>query len=236
MADHEDTPARATPSDASATNVQPQQDPMAEPEKNLALPKLTVPSATTVKPGDKPIPTGPAPAARPPQNRVEEIGDAPPAKIQFHIHEFDALRAEILAQVEHSRQLEIYALVGTAAIYAWFATGPTPRNALALWIPPLLAGLGALRSIGTLQRLNELGEYIMSIETKFALDGKAWEHYRAKRYRAEHHPAEHHPAEHYRAEHYRAKIRSSPFLWTAVIFWVLLLGVTLVVACWNLLS
>ena len=90
---------------------------------------------------------------------------------EFHLKEYETLKKEIADLVEHSRKLEIYAVGGIAAFYAWWflrtdpvtaATGASTALPAALWsachasavaaawytlmLPSLVVGLGGLRS------------------------------------------------------------------------------------------
>jgi hypothetical protein len=42
------------------------------------------------------------------------------ASKDFHLKEYESLKKEVSEQVEHTRKLEIYAVGGIAAFYAWF--------------------------------------------------------------------------------------------------------------------
>ena len=39
---------------------------------------------------------------------------------EFHFKEYDSLKTEIAALVEHSRKIEIYVVGAVAAFYAWY--------------------------------------------------------------------------------------------------------------------
>ncbi len=45
---------------------------------------------------------------------------------EFHLKEYDSLKKELGDLVEHSRKLEIYAVAGIAAFYAWYLTVMRP--------------------------------------------------------------------------------------------------------------
>lgn len=100
-----------------------------------------------------------------PQNPTEIESDK--YKRDFHLKEWESLRAEILSQIDHTRKLELAVVAGLAAYYAWFVTAK-PSHYL-LTIPTLLVLLGALRSWGTLVRIQEIATYIRTIEAAFSL-------------------------------------------------------------------
>src|SRR5689334_11824099 len=88
---------------------------------------------------------------------------------ELHLKEYESLRKEISELVEHSRKLEIYAVGGIAAFYAWFLAAETQPTRIALGIPTALAILAALRSLATLVRIEEIAGYILTIESALAL-------------------------------------------------------------------
>ena len=124
---------------------------------------------------------------------------------EFHLKEYESLKKELGELVEHSRKLEIYAVGGIAAFYAWYFTVKTssvPPGAL--YIPVLLAFLAGLRSWSVLIRITEIAKYIVRVEAAFSLpnfDVIGWETYRSK-----------------------PENDSSPFLASASVFWSTLLA------------
>jgi hypothetical protein len=127
---------------------------------------------------------------------------AAPDRLGFHLKEYDFLQKEHLALVEHTHKLEVYAVGGLAAFYAWFIEHGPPRSAL--WIPILLSSLGAFRSWAVLVRLREIRVYLREIESLFApgdCEPKGW-------------------------ERHRENSRLSPFVWTSVVFWGVLVIVS----------
>lgn len=107
-------------------------------------------------------------------------GDVDVAK-DFHFKEWDALRKEIDAQVDHTRKLELAVVVGLGAFYAWFSSAPygMSHSRFSLVIPSLLVVVAGMRSKQTLVRINEIASYIEAIEDRYASNkGKlvGWEH------------------------------------------------------------
>jgi hypothetical protein len=107
--------------------------------------------------------------------------DLDPPKKDFHLKEYELLKKEVSDQVEHTRKLELYAVGGIAAFYAWFMSPKTPPPSAALGIPLLLVLLGAWRSWAALARIKEIAGYLIQVEAVFALkEPGGWETYRTK--------------------------------------------------------
>jgi hypothetical protein len=123
----------------------------------------------------------------------------------FHLKEYESLKKEIADLVEHSHKLEIYALGGIAAFYAWFFHETARPDRIVLCIPILLVILGAFRSWAVLKRIYEIAEYLLNVEKVFSLKEPrltGWETHREPK-------------------------SSSPFLSSAAVFWAVLLAVTM---------
>ena len=134
--------------------------------------------------------------------QIAAVDQIPVANKDFHLKEYESLKQEVSEQIEHTRKLEIYAVGGIAAFYAWFIGAQTlPRELLI--IPLLLAGLGAWRSGASLKRINEIAAYLVHLEGVFALSSErlGWETHRKNN-------------------------RSSPFLLSGTAFWGTLILVT----------
>lgn len=58
----------------------------------------------------------------------ESIRDPSATQKEFHFKEYESLKNEIADLVEHSRKLEIYALGGVAAFYAWWFLRANPEK------------------------------------------------------------------------------------------------------------
>ena len=161
-----------------------------------------------------PTPTTPAPssiagdACSPNVPVVTPKPDMFIAGKEFHLKEYESLRKEMGELVEHSRKLEIYALGGIAAFYAWYLTSTSLRLPKELlWIPVFLAMLGALRSWSVYNRLMDIAKYLRQVEKCLTLkdcDLIGWE------------------------THLKLpKNESSPFLSSAAIFWLVLVLISL---------
>jgi hypothetical protein len=113
--------------------------------------------------------------------------------------EYKSLRGEISALVAESRKLELLAIGGVAATYAWFVTSKVPPGA-AWYVPALLPLLGALRAYAIFKRIGEIGDYLRNIEK--SLDWSGWE------------------------THFATKLRSR-VSFTSIVLWLALLAFTL---------
>jgi hypothetical protein len=111
--------------------------------------------------------------------KIAAVDQIPVANKDFHLKEYESLKQEVSEQVEHTRKLEIYAVGGIAAFYAWFI-GAQPLPHELLIIPSLLAGLGAWRSGAALKRINEIAAYLVKLEGVFAISDEklGWETHR----------------------------------------------------------
>jgi hypothetical protein len=102
--------------------------------------------------------------------------------------EFLALRSEATEQVAETRRLEVAAVGGAAAIYAWLATQqPTYGIKEVAWLLPILLSLfGGLRSYAIHRRITDISVYLKRIENKVPDTQKllsGWEHFRESRVR-----------------------------------------------------
>ena len=94
--------------------------------------------------------------------------------VQIVLHEYDALRAEILKRIEIMYQLSTLALVAPATLFAF---GLGTRNASVILVYPVLALFLAVLWANYDRRCRLLGFYIKThIESRFAEDILCWEH------------------------------------------------------------
>ena len=63
----------------------------------------------------------------------------------FDLEEFKTLRQEILQKVEASSRLEVFAVTGAAAVYAWLGTRDVAVARAVWFIPCLFPILGYMR-------------------------------------------------------------------------------------------
>jgi hypothetical protein len=86
--------------------------------------------------------------------------------------EFLALRREVEAQVAETRRIELAAIGGVAAIYAWLATH-SPIYGIEEWawlLPILLPLFGGFRSRAIGYRIDDIREYLQKIEKEIPKD------------------------------------------------------------------
>jgi hypothetical protein len=96
-------------------------------------------------------------------------------KDQFYIEEYKTLKAELLANVEESIKLEIYALGATAAVYAWLVSQEICK--VIIWfLPFILCLFGSIRSYALIRRVEHIAKYI-SEEIEKKNDCPGWETY-----------------------------------------------------------
>ena len=98
------------------------------------------------------------------------------------LHEYDALRDEVMECVKESRLLERNALLASGAIWAWaLANKSQPVYQALLFVPVLITLLSTLRSWALKKHLDQLGEYITRVEAHAQLPKHlGWERQFAK--------------------------------------------------------
>jgi hypothetical protein len=84
----------------------------------------------------------------------------------FDVEEFRALRQEILHKVDANARLEVFAVTGAAAIYAWLTTTGTPIGRVIWYVPVLLPVLGFLRAVKLGKQMTIAGDYLRLLETR----------------------------------------------------------------------
>jgi hypothetical protein len=89
----------------------------------------------------------------------------------FYKSEHRILLARIDSDILETRQIERYVVMAAACVYTWLATASNaaPINAdWAWWIPFGLTGLGVVRCLAILARINAVVDYVKLIERRFA--------------------------------------------------------------------
>lgn len=102
---------------------------------------------------------------------------------EFLLAEFEALRAEIDALRESVQTCANFAIVSSAAFWAWLVThnGWQGRYWFITYIPAAMAVLFGLRWIALVRVAIQAGEYIRKVETTLNLpQGLGWESHLAK--------------------------------------------------------
>ncbi|WP_321963719.1 hypothetical protein [Paraburkholderia sp. J7] len=86
----------------------------------------------------------------------------------FHFREVDALRDEIQNQLEYSRKITLYVVVGMAAFLAWFwKDGCSVQHGN--WVPLLIVVGGATRSLAASYGTKQIASYLRALEAEFTL-------------------------------------------------------------------
>ena len=97
----------------------------------------------------------------------------------FHFEEYRALHQEILEDIQETRKLEIYALIGLAAVCSWISTQPRVHPVLG-YFPMLIPILAGMRCWTLYLRIRTFCGYKYRLENAFATEHKelpGWEHY-----------------------------------------------------------
>jgi len=111
----------------------------------------------------------------------------------FHLEEYKQLKAEVSSLLGRIETLSRYCLVVAAGVFSWLAAQgvgagvrekwclklPTELFAYAWYIPFAFSVLSGAAAFAAYWRGREMGEYLKTLELKFAVGGKGWEHYLA---------------------------------------------------------
>jgi hypothetical protein len=84
----------------------------------------------------------------------------------FDLEEFKTLRQEILQKVEATNRLEVFAVTGAAAVYAWLATRDHAVVRIVWFIPVLFPVLGFWRAKKIGDQMTIVGGYLELIERR----------------------------------------------------------------------
>jgi hypothetical protein len=123
----------------------------------------------------------------------------------FLIEEYKSRTQEIQDLMKEARQLELYSAGAVAALYSWFATAELSNN-LAWYLPLIIPVLGLIRSWALYERVRQIAEYVLEIESFFlreAENPQGW-------------------------EHWYARVRKHGLTPSGILFWVLLVAVCLI--------
>ena len=86
---------------------------------------------------------------------------------RFDLDEFNAIRQEILLRVEATFKLEIVAVTGAAAVYAWLGTRTSgPKDSLLWFLPVVVSLLGWLRAETLGHQAYSAGTYLLYLERR----------------------------------------------------------------------
>jgi hypothetical protein len=99
------------------------------------------------------------------------------------LDQYRMLRAEVMSLIDETRKIEVYALGGIGAFYAWLVSSTTAKDGLIWYLPTALAVFGGMRSLGLFVRLGDISRYMQDIEAKWSSLGlldNGWETYFSK--------------------------------------------------------
>jgi|SRR5208283_714968 len=101
---------------------------------------------------------------------------------EIRLEEYLTLRAELDDQIKAMRQVEIYAVTGIAAVYAWLAAhvDVIRPGSLVWWLPTAIAAFCFLKNRAFLSAMKAITAYMLEIEKKIIVDGKRplnWYHH-----------------------------------------------------------
>ena len=94
---------------------------------------------------------------------------------EFHLEEYKRLVSEIQSKVIGLRDFERFAVLGIAALYAWFFSQSTvtfdrePFVSDVRWIPVAISLLGFFRSYTGRRSIFQISQYLTKIEEVYAL-------------------------------------------------------------------
>ncbi|NOT86176.1 MAG: hypothetical protein HOP02_15680 [Methylococcaceae bacterium] len=96
-----------------------------------------------------------------------------------HLEQYKMLREEIFFHLRETRKLEIYAVAGVAALYAWLSTHNVALSAI-WFVGTIIPIFGGIRSLVSLHRIKEIAAYLRELENAFFTSNglpKGWEIY-----------------------------------------------------------
>ena len=101
-------------------------------------------------------------------------------QLRFHLHEYDALRAEVVALVVAMNRLVQFGMTAVAAASAWVLTvshrdGPTWMWAAAAWLPFWFSVLVAFHYTQLRGIVRKLGRYSGKLEAELGDPALGWE-------------------------------------------------------------
>lgn len=104
---------------------------------------------------------------------------------EFHVHEFEALRTELLSLVKEINQVEKNVVIGTALVYSWLAVSSDSLGTLQsnlFWFMPLLfTVLGSLKVYMLKDGVMEIAKYLYQLENTYRFEDNGWQHFRERK-------------------------------------------------------
>ena len=96
-----------------------------------------------------------------------------------HFEQYKMLREEIFFRLRETQKLEIYAVAGVAALYAWLSTHSVGLSTI-WFVGTIIPIFGGIRSLIFLRRIAEIAAYLRELERAFFTTDnlpKGWETY-----------------------------------------------------------
>lgn len=82
----------------------------------------------------------------------------------FHMHEHTSLRKEIEMRKQDLSKLQVYAVVGTFAVWSWLVASSKPLPGLIWYIPVIISVLGFMKSRTHQAAISRIAEYLRLLE------------------------------------------------------------------------
>jgi len=101
----------------------------------------------------------------------------------FLLKEYEMLRTEMSEAVKETRTLERNALIVTGAIWSWLALKENVSYEELKWLPALIVLFSAFRALGLTMFIDEIGNYIATVEKSFITQNELGfeRHFKAKK-------------------------------------------------------
>jgi hypothetical protein len=135
--------------------------------KTRTVSGVSAPGKLEVKNGTQP--------ERSPVNSTNSLKEA----FNFHMREHATLRKEIEIRNQELVKLQVYAVVGAAAVWSWLAASSKPLPRLVWYIPVIISILGLMKAQSHLNGISKIAEYLRKLENAVhrlpALEG--WENF-----------------------------------------------------------
>lgn len=100
---------------------------------------------------------------------------------EFHLKEYEAIRAEILMKKNAANETLRFMILANAGAMSWIISNSASYATMLLiavaWIPLIITLLSAFFHFFAVASINRLGRYIFQLETRYADEGQGWQHY-----------------------------------------------------------
>lgn len=98
------------------------------------------------------------------QAAARKISSTQKEAFSFHMHEYTTLRKEIEIRNQELLKLQVYAVVGTFAVWSWLATSSKPLPKVIWFMPVLLSVLAFTKARTHLGGIFRVAEYLRELE------------------------------------------------------------------------